>query len=165
MCRRKVILTYFGEVYSNDNCGNCDNCLHPKEKIEAKEQVVQVLQVVKELDERFATEYAVNILIGKLTPQVKMFRHENFKTFGIGKDKDAHFWNSLIRHMLLEGLLKKDIEEYGVLKFTAKSLEYLKKPKSFKVILNNKFEEAQEMMMKAKTLLVEQLPTSGCLTC
>lgn len=72
-----------------------------------------------------------------------MFRHENFKTFGIGKDKDAHFWNSLIRHMLLEGLLKKDIEEYGVLKFTAKSLEYLKKPKSFKVILNNKFEEAQ----------------------
>jgi len=143
VCRRKVILTYFGEVYSNDNCGNCDNCLHPKEKIEAKEQVVQVLQVVKELDERFATEYAVNILIGKLTPQVKMFRHENFKTFGIGKDKDAHFWNSLIRHMLLEGLLKKDIEEYGVLKFTAKSLEYLKKPKSFKVILNNKFEEAQ----------------------
>ncbi|HUN04786.1 MAG TPA: RecQ family ATP-dependent DNA helicase, partial [Niabella sp.] len=140
VCRRKVILTYFGEVYSNDNCGNCDNCLHPKEKIEAKEQVVQV---VKELDERFATEYAVNILIGKLTPQVKMFRHENFKTFGIGKDKDAHFWNSLIRHMLLEGLLKKDIEEYGVLKFTAKSLEYLKKPKSFKVILNNKFEEAQ----------------------
>jgi ATP-dependent DNA helicase RecQ len=142
-CRRKVILTYFGEVYSKDNCGNCDNCLHPKEKIEAKEQVVKALQVVKELDERFATEYAVNILIGKLTPQVKMFRHENFKTFGIGKDKDAHFWNSLIRHMLLEGLLKKDIEEYGVLKFTAKSFEYLKKPKSFKVILNNTFEEAQ----------------------
>ena len=144
VCRRKVILTYFGELYSHDNCGNCDNCLHPKEKIEAKEQVVQVLQVIKELDERFATEYAVNILIGKLTPQVKMYRHENFKTFGIGKDKDTHFWNSLIRHMLLEGLLKKDIEEYGVLKFTANSLEYLKKPKSFKVILNNKFEEAQE---------------------
>lgn len=143
VCRRKVILTYFGEVYPRENCGNCDNCKHPKENIEAKEQVVQVLEVIKELDERFATEYAVNILIGKLTPQVKMFRHEGLKTFGIGKDHDPHFWNSLIRHMLLEGLLRKDIEEYGVLKFTDTSLTFLKKPKSFKVILNNKFEEAQ----------------------
>ncbi len=143
VCRRKIILSYFGEVYEKENCGNCDNCKHPKEKIEAKAEVVQVLKTIKELDERFATDYAVNILIGKPTPQVKMFRHEGLASFGVGKEKDSHFWNSLIRHMLLEGLLKKDIEEYGVLKFTEAGTNFLKKPKTFKVVLNNKFEEAQ----------------------
>ena len=143
VCRRKVILSYFGEPYERENCGNCDNCLHPKEKIEAKAQVVQVLRTIKELDERFATDYAVNIIIGKLTPQVKMFRHEGLSSFGIGNDKDSHFWNSLIRQMLLEGLLKKDIEEYGVLKITDAGQAFAKKPKTFKVILNNTFEEAQ----------------------
>ena len=143
VCRRKVILSYFGEDYEKENCGNCDNCKHPKERIEAKGEVVQALKVVKNLDERFATDYTVNIIIGKITPQVKMFRHEGLTTFGIGKDKDPHFWNSLIRHMLLLGLLKKDIEEYGVLKFTDAGKEFLKKPKSFTIVLNNKFEEAQ----------------------
>ncbi len=143
VCRRKIILSYFGEVYEKENCGNCDNCKHPKEKIEAKAEVVQVLKTIKELDERFATDYVVNILIGKPTPQVKMFRHEGLASFGVGKEKDSHFWNSLIRHMLLEGLLKKDIEEYGVLKFTEAGTNFLKKPKTFKVVLNNKFEEAQ----------------------
>jgi len=143
VCRRKVILSYFGEVYEKENCGNCDNCKHPKEKIEAKAEVVQVLKTIKSLDERFATDYVVNILIGKPTPQVKMFRHEGLDSFGLGKDKDSHFWNSLIRHMLLDGLLKKDIEEYGVLKFTDAGIDFLKKPKAFKVVLNNTFEEAQ----------------------
>ena len=143
VCRRKVILSYFGEVYEKENCGNCDNCKHPKERIEAKTEVVNVLKTIKDLDERFATNYVVDILIGKPTPQVKMFRHEGLSSFGTGKEKDIHFWNSLIRQMLLEGLLKKDIEEYGVLKFTATGKEFLKKPKSFKVVLNNKFEEAQ----------------------
>lgn len=142
VCRRKVILSYFGEKYETENCGNCDNCKHPKEKIEAKEQVAKVLKTVQELDERFATDYVVNILIGKLTPQIKMFRHEGLKTFGLGKEQDPHFWNSLIRQMLLEGLLRKDIEEYGVLKFTDAGQAFLKKPKSFTVVLNNKFEEA-----------------------
>ncbi len=142
VCRRKVILSYFGELYERENCGNCDNCKHPKERIEAKQQVLQVLQTIKELDERFATDYAVNIIVGKLTPQVQMFRHEGLKTFGIGKQQDKHFWNSLIRQMLLEDLLKKDIEEYGVLKFTDKGAAFAKKPKSFTIVLNNKFEEA-----------------------
>lgn len=142
VCRRKVILSYFGEVYAKENCGNCDNCKHPKEKLDAKEQAITVLKTIKELDERFATDYVVNILIGKLTPQVKMFRHEGLHTFGAGKHHDAHFWNSLIRQMLLEGLLKKDIEEYGVLKFTSDGIAFLKKPKAFTVVLNNTFEEA-----------------------
>jgi ATP-dependent DNA helicase RecQ len=143
VCRRKVILSYFGESYEKENCGNCDNCLHPKEKIEAKTHVVQVLKVIKDLDERFATDYVVNILIGRNTPQIKMFRHEGLATFGSGRDNDAHFWNSLIRQMLLEGLLKKDIEQYGVLKFTKEGIAFSKKPKSFKIVLNNTFDEAQ----------------------
>ncbi|MBS1934503.1 MAG: RecQ family ATP-dependent DNA helicase, partial [Bacteroidetes bacterium] len=142
VCRRKVLMSYFGEEYTTENCGNCDNCLHPKEKVEAKDNAVKVLKVIKALDERFATDYTVNILIGKLTPQIMMFRHEGIEEFGIGKEEPEHFWNSLIRQMLLENLLQKDIEEYGVLKFTKKGEDFLKKPKSFKIILNNLFEEA-----------------------
>lgn len=142
VCRRKVILSYFGEEFPQENCGNCDNCKNPKEKIEAKEDAVIVLKAIKELGEKFATDYMVTIITGKLTPQVKMFRHEGLSSFGIGKEKDAHFWNSLFRQMILEGLLRKDIEEYGVLKITNKGAAFLKKPKSFSIVLNNNFEEA-----------------------
>ncbi len=142
VCRRKVILSYFGEHYTQENCGNCDNCLHPKEKIETKTEVQLVLKTVKDLDEKFATDYLVNIITGRPTPQVKMFRHEGLKNFGAGKDKDTHFWNSLVRQMILEGLLRKDIEEYGVLKLTDKGRDFSKKPKPFTIVLNNKFEEA-----------------------
>jgi ATP-dependent DNA helicase RecQ len=142
VCRRKVLISYFGEEYTAENCGNCDNCLHPKERIEAKENAVKALKVVKALDERFANDYAVNIIIGKLTPQNKMYRHDGLEEFGIGNDEPEHFWNSLVRQLLLEGLLQKDIEEYGVLKLTKKGEEFLKKPKSFKIVLNNLFEEA-----------------------
>ena len=144
VCRRKILLSYFGEEYEKENCGNCDNCKHPKEKIEAKEHLVQALKVIKALDERFATDYVVRIITGHLTPQIKMFRHEGLPEFGIGKDQPDHFWNSLVRQMLLEGLLQKDIEEYGVLKITKKGHDFLKKPKSFKIVLNNLFEDANE---------------------
>jgi ATP-dependent DNA helicase RecQ len=135
-------MSYFGEEYTAENCGHCDNCKHPKEWVEAKESAVKVLKAVKALDERFATGYVINILMGKLTPQIQMFRHEGIAEFGIGKEDPEHFWNSLLRQLLLEDLLKKDIEEYGVLKFTKKGEEFLKKPRSFKIVLNNLFEEA-----------------------
>ena len=144
VCRRKVLLSYFGEEYNQENCGNCDNCKHPKEKMEAKEDVVKLLKVIKALDERFATEYTVRMVTGRLTPQIQMFRHEGLDVFGSGNDQPEHFWNSLVRQLLLEGLVKKDIEEYGVLKFTRKGEDFLKKPKSFKIVLNNLFEEANE---------------------
>jgi ATP-dependent DNA helicase RecQ len=144
VCRRKVLMSYFGEEYDTANCGHCDNCLHPKERIEAKENAVRALKVIKALDERFATDYTVNIIIGRLTPQNQMYRHENIGEFGIGKHETDYYWNSLLRQLLLEGLLKKDIEEYGVLKFTKKGEDFLKKPKSFKIVLNNLFEEANE---------------------
>jgi len=142
VCRRKILLSYFGEEYENDKCGNCDNCLHPKEKIEARDEVVCALKAIKALDERFAMEYVVNMIYGRPTPQITMYRHEGLDVFASGNEKEPHFWNSLIRQMLLEGLLQKDIEEYGVLKFTKKGTDFLKKPKSFKIVLNNTYEEA-----------------------
>lgn len=142
VCRRKVLMSYFGEEYETENCGECDNCRHPKEKVEAKAEAIIVLKAIKALDERFATDYVVKIVSGKLTPQIKMFRHDVLDVFASGNDKDDHFWNSLIRQLLLEGLLKKDIEEYGVLKITKKGDAFLKKPKSFTIVLNNRFEEA-----------------------
>lgn len=142
VCRRKILLHYFGETWEEKNCGNCDNCRNPKEKIEVKEEVVQVLKTIQALDERFVTDYVINVLIGKLTPQIGMFRHDQLEVFGIGKDKELHLWNSLIRQMMLENLIRKDIEEYGLLKITEKGEKFLKKPASFKIVLNNLFEDA-----------------------
>lgn len=143
VCRRKILLHYFGEDWTSPNCGNCDNCLHPKEKIEAKDDVVKMLKVIKALDERFVTDYVVNVVMGKLTPQINIYRHDALPVFGSGKDKDSHLWNSLVRQMLLENLIKKDIEEYGLLKMTDKGEKFLKKPVSFKIVLNNLYEDAQ----------------------
>ena len=111
--------------------------------MEAKEEVKCVLTTLSALNEQFAIEYVVTILTGKATPQVQMFRHESLEVYGCGKEHDALFWNSVIRQMLLQGLLQKDIVEYGVLKITAKGHAFAKKPKSFKVVLNNNFENAQ----------------------
>jgi ATP-dependent DNA helicase RecQ len=142
VCRRKVLMSYFGEEYATENCGHCDNCKQPKERVEAKDEAIIALKVIKALDERFATEYVVQIIMGKLTPQNKMYRHDGLEVFGNGKEKDSLFWNSLVRQLILEGLLTKDIEEYGVLKFTKRGEAFLKKPKSFKVILNHLYDEA-----------------------
>ncbi|MCU0394652.1 MAG: DNA helicase RecQ [Chitinophagaceae bacterium] len=144
VCRRKILLHYFGEEWKEENCGLCDNCLHPKETIDTKNEAVKVMKVVKALGEHFNIDYTINILSGNLIPQVTMFRHNNIPEFGIGKDKDAHFWNSLIRQMLLDGLLRKDIEEYGLLKFTEKGKAWFKKPGEFRIVLNNQFEDANE---------------------
>lgn len=142
VCRRKILLHYFGEDWGEKNCGNCDNCRNPKEKIEVKEEVLQVLKTIKALDERFVADYVINVLMGKLTPQISMFRHDQLNVFGIGKDKEIHLWNSLVRQMMLENLIRKDIEEYGLLKLTEKGEKFLKKPASFKIVLNNLFEDA-----------------------
>jgi ATP-dependent DNA helicase RecQ len=143
VCRRKTLLYYFGEEFNDEkSCGHCDNCLNPKEKIEAKADAITVLKTVKALGEQFAIEYVLLILTGKATPQVQMFRHEALEVFASGNDKEPHFWSSLIRQMLLEGLLEKDIVEYGLLKFTKKGEAFLKKPTSFKIVLNNLFEDA-----------------------
>src|SRR5271169_5806845 len=135
VCRRKVLMSYFGEEYDEPNCGECDNCRHPKERVEAKDNALKALKAIKALDERFASDYTVNVITGKLTPQLMMFRHEGLAEFGVGNDETEYYWNSLIRQMLLGDLLVKDIEEYGVLKITKKGQDFLKKPRSFAIVL------------------------------
>jgi ATP-dependent DNA helicase RecQ len=144
VCRRKLLLHYFGEQYKHDNCENCDNCLNPKEKLDVKDSVKITLDTINELDERFGIDYVVNIILGKANPQVHAFRHEKLKSFGSGlvMGMDANFWNSLIRQMMLEGMIRKDIEEYGLLKITDKGQKFLKKPYSIKVSLNHNYEDA-----------------------
>jgi ATP-dependent DNA helicase RecQ len=143
VCRRKTLLYYFGEGYDDSkSCGHCDNCLHPKEKVEAKEEARTALRVIDALEENFNVAYVVMILTGKANNQVQMFRHDKLELFGIGSDQESHFWNSLLRQMLLEGIIEKDIVEYGVLKITKKGRAFLKKPVSFKIVLNNLFEDA-----------------------
>ncbi|MGB4772300.1 MAG: DNA helicase RecQ [Chitinophagaceae bacterium] len=144
VCRRKILMSYFGEEYKEKDCKNCDNCLNPKEQVEAKTEAQQMLKVIKTLDERFAAEYVISIVTGKLTPQIQMYRHDQLDVFASGNDQPDHYWNSLIRQLLLEGMLKKDIEDYGVLKLTKKGEAFLKKPSAFKIILNNLYEDANE---------------------
>ncbi|WP_290713109.1 DNA helicase RecQ [Flavihumibacter sp. CACIAM 22H1] len=144
VCRRKILLSYFGEVWEQENCGGCDNCKHPKEQVEAKEDAVKVLKLVKKLDESFATDYTVNVMIGRMTPQIQMYRHNGLDEFGLGKDQPDHYWATLIRQLLLAGMLTKDIEEYGVLKLSKAGDAFIKKPRSFRIVLNNLYEDANE---------------------
>jgi ATP-dependent DNA helicase RecQ len=166
VCRRRVILHYFGEHFETENCGQCDNCRNPKEKIEVKNRVVIMLKAIRSLEERFGSEYVINIITGKTSPQINTYRHDQLEVFGEGKDDDAHFWNSLMRQMMLEGLIEKDIEEYGLLKVTDKGTQFLKKPYSIMVALNHQFdadamddeeEAAAEAQASADPALVEML--------
>ncbi|MEY3350774.1 MAG: hypothetical protein RIQ50_885 [Bacteroidota bacterium] len=143
-CRRKVLMNYFGETYVQPNCGKCDNCLHPKEYVEAKINVVKLLKVIKALDEQFASDYVVNIVIGRLIPQIKMYRHDELSVFASGNDEVEQYWTSLIRQMILEGLLTKDIKDHGVLKITKSGMAFMKKSSAFKMVMSNFFEDANE---------------------
>lgn len=141
VCRRKMLLSYFGEQYEHDNCNDkCDNCKNPKEMMEAKEEALIALKVIKALEERFPINYVIPVITGKPNPQIKMYRHEELPVFGSGKDHDELFWNSLIRQLIFEDYLKKDIADYGVLKFGSKAEGFLKKPTSFKIALNHVYE-------------------------
>jgi ATP-dependent DNA helicase RecQ len=144
VCRRRLLLHYFGETYAKDNCGYCDNCRNPKEKLEVKDSVKITLDAINELDERFGIEYVVSIILGNANPQIQTFRHDKLKSFGTGliMEMEPNFWYSLIRQMILEGLIRKDIEEYGLLKITPKGQDFLKKPYSIQVILNHKYDDA-----------------------
>ncbi len=142
VCRRKMLLNYFGEEYTIDNCGGkCDNCKNPKELLEAKAETQIALKAIMELGERFTIGYMIAVILGRANPQIKMYRHDESAVFGTGIDKEEHFWNSLLRQMLLENLITKDIEDYGVLKITKKGEVFLKKPVTFKIALNHIFEE------------------------
>jgi ATP-dependent DNA helicase RecQ len=159
VCRRRSLLHYFGESWPDKNCGKCDNCLHPKEKFQAKSEIVQLLQTIQALDERFVADYVVQIITGHYSPQIGLYRHEKLAVFGIGKTHDDLFWNSLIRQAMLEELIEKDIEEYGLLKLTPKGQKFLKKPSSFLVVLQNVF--AAELGEDEESEVAEEATTDN----
>ena len=139
--RRKMLLHYFGEAYDKDNCGNCDNCLHPKTKVEAKDQMVIALKAIVAIKENFRTDYVIDFITGKETDEIVAHKHQNLEEFGSGADDDEKIWNPLIRHALISGLLKKDVENYGLLKITAEGKRFIKKPHSFEIVKDNEFDE------------------------
>ncbi|WP_085535403.1 DNA helicase RecQ [Massilibacteroides vaginae] len=144
VCRRKVLLHYFGEEYLEENCGCCDNCLNPKKQVEAKELLSAVLEVISALKEKIKTEYVVNILVGNETAEIQSFKHNELELFGSGQDEDEKTWNAVIRQALIGGYLEKDIENYGLLKITKKGQGFMTNPVSFKIIKDNEFEEEEE---------------------
>lgn len=145
-CRRKFLLHYFGEEYDTSQCGNgeCDNCRYPKEKVEVKQDMQLALQIIDAIAENHAIPYVVNMLLGKATDEVKSYGHDALEYFGKGKDHDDVFWNSILRHALLEQYLSKDIENYGLLKLSDKGRAFIKKPKSIEVPINANFEALTE---------------------
>ncbi len=144
VCRRKVLLHYFGEEYHEENCGNCDNCLNPKKQVEAKELLLAVLDVVSTLKEKFKAEYVVNMLVGNETSEIQSYKHNELDIFASGQDQDDKTWNAVIRQALIAGYLTKDIENYGLLKITPKGKEFVDNPVSFKITEDNEFSDEEE---------------------
>lgn len=134
VCRRKVLLHYFGEDYNIRNCEHCDNCLNPKIKVEAKELLITVLESVIVLKEKQKTDYLIDFLTGKETSDIENYGHDKLEEFGSGSDEEESTWESVIRQALLGNYIKKDIENYGIIKITKKGKDFLKKPVSFQIV-------------------------------
>ncbi|MFN5347053.1 MAG: DNA helicase RecQ [Bacteroidota bacterium] len=143
VCRRKVLLNYFGERYEQDNCGNCDNCLHPKPLIEAQDELTLLIDAVKAVKEKHQGEHLVNVLLGKADQQVKTYKHDKLEVFGEGADQSDRFWTTLIRQAVLAGYLHKDIDNYGLLKISDKAEAFIENPESFKIALDTSFEDTE----------------------
>lgn len=144
VCRRKLLLHYFGEIYTEENCGNCDNCLNPKKQVEAQDLLCTVLETVLAVKENFKAEYVIDVVLGKETTEVLDHKHEELEVFGSGSGEEEKLWNAVIRQALIAGYLSKDVENYGLLKVTADGKKFLKHPKSFKITEDNDFEEEKE---------------------
>ena len=141
VCRRKVLLHYFGEDYHDPNCGHCDNCLNPKNKVEAKELLITVLEAIIALKEKQKADYLIDFLVGKESSDIETYGHNELEEFGSGADEEASTWEALIRQALLDNYLKKDIENYGILKITKKGKEFFKNPVSFKITKDDEDED------------------------
>ena len=144
VCRRKMLLHYFGETYTKDNCGNCDNCLRPKTQIEAKDQLVTVLNAILAVKENFRADYIIDFITGKETDEIVAHHHEDLENFGAGADDDEKIWNPVIRQALIAGYLFKEVENYGLLKVTAAGKKFLKSPESFMIVKDTEFQDDGE---------------------
>ena len=155
VCRRKLLLHYFGENYDVENCGNCDNCLSPKKQVEAKEMLEAVIETVLALKENFKAEYVIDVLLGKETADILSHKHDELECFGCGDDEDAKRWNAVIRQALIAGYLDKDVENYGLLKVTKQGNAFLKKPVSFKIVEDRDFDEEETIVQTSSTFAVD----------
>jgi ATP-dependent DNA helicase RecQ len=158
VCRRKLLLHYFGEEYPKDNCEACDNCLHPKAQFEGSEAVVNVLETILAVKEKFKADHIANILSGKITSAIKSYKHHKLEFFGLGEEKDEKYWNMVIRQALIAKMLTKDIENYGLLKVTPIGYDFLKKPVSFMLAEDHDYADTadEENAFGAKTAAVDE---------
>ena len=141
VCRRKMLLHYFGEEYKPDNCGNCDNCLNPKTKIDGQQQLLIVLQAVNAVKENFRTEYIIDFVKGRATDDIVSHKHDQLEEFGLGEDEDDKLWNPVIRQAMIAGYLKKDVENYGLLKLTSAGKKFMKHPSTFMIVKDAEFKD------------------------
>ncbi len=149
VCRRKLLLHYFGENYDEDNCGNCDNCLNPKKQVEAQQLLETVLEVILAVKENFKADYIIDMLLGKETSEITDHMHDDLEVFGSGSDEEEKTWNAVIRQALIAGYIRKDVENYGLLKITEEGRDFLKNPKSFMIVEDKEFyDEEQEGPMR-----------------
>ena len=144
VCRRKMLLHYFGEQYDKDNCGNCDNCLHPKTKIEGMNQLVIVLKAIIALKENFRSDYVIDFIMGHETEEIIAHKHQDHELFGMGEDEEEKIWNPVIRQALIAGFIRKEVENYGLLKITASGKRFLKNPQSFMIVEDVEFKDDDE---------------------
>ncbi len=144
VCRRKLLLHYFGENYTEENCQSCDNCLHPKTKFDGTDYVETVLEAVKQTKEQFKAVHLIQVIIGKPSAIIKSFKHNKLDVFGKGMEKDEKFWNGVIRQTLVNNLLDKDIENYGIIKITPDGKTFLKEPYSIMLTQDHDYESNDE---------------------
>ena len=144
MCRRKSLLHYFGEEYTEANCGACDNCCNPKPKVEAKEHLQLALETLQAIGDKFKIDHLVSVLMGKVTAMIKSYGHNNLELFGAGAEKDARFWNAVVRQGLIMGLIDKNIENYGLISVNAKGIKYIAKPTSVSITLDHDYDSEDE---------------------
>jgi len=144
VCRRKMLLHYFGEQYSKDNCGNCDNCLHPGTKIDARNQLVIALKAILAIKENFRSDYVIDFITGRDTNEIVAHKHQDLDEFGSGEDENPKIWNPVIRQALIAGYLKKEVENYGLLKVTSAGKKFIKNPQTFMVVEDHEFNEEEE---------------------
>ena len=144
VCRRKSLLHSFGEEFPHDHCGNCDNCLSPKKKVEAKDMLLSILDTIDALKEKFKSDHVINVMRGKMTNNVRSYRHDDLEIFGCAKNEDEKYINAVIRQAIIAGYLDRDIENYGLIKITPLGQEFAKSPQSFKIVEDNEFNDDNE---------------------
>ena len=144
VCRRKMLLYYFGERYTEDNCHCCDNCLHPRTQTDAREALLVVLKAVKQLKEDFRAQYVINFIKGEATDDIVAHKHDMLDDFGAGEGTGSKMWNAVICQALISGYLRKDVDNYGTLKLTAAGKDFIKKPKDFFVVEDRTFDDYDE---------------------